>query len=130
MKTYGAYTVPAQSSVEMKVVFLGRKGCGKTTLFNRLSGQNKPPPLPPTIGVDVLPLSINNKFIWIWDPAGYDSKFVGIKAGYYAGADLFIVFGDQNAYETEVEEETRKNASVLYVTGVDDAVTKINNYFQ
>jgi len=77
----------------MKVLFIGNTRTGKTNTVNRLKGL-KNVPHRSTVGAEVYTYTnANGTEVSIWDCAGKEEN-LGLRDGYFIGADLAVVFGE------------------------------------
>lgn len=79
----------------VKVIFIGDAKSGKTAAINRLLGRGGHAPYKPTVGADVHTI-VNQQAttVELWDCGGRCS---GLGEGYYVGADICVIFGDNPA---------------------------------
>lgn len=127
----------ANKSNEIKVVFVGDGGVGKTTYLNQMLSRNFEKKYIPTIGADVHPIDkryngTKYKFN-VWDCAGQEN-LGGFKEGYFIGSNNFVVFYDgtsQISKKHAMEKWTRdikrvnEDANILYVCTKSDLPRKV-----
>lgn len=78
---------------DLKVVIIGEGGSGKTTLCKRILGISFDPIYEATLGAEVHTYEVSDVRWYMWDIAG-QSKYGGLRDGYYIGADLCIIVTD------------------------------------
>jgi GTPase SAR1 family protein len=81
----------------VKVLFVGSARSGKTTALNRLLGRGNHGPYKPTNGAEITSfVNKNGVYIDVWDCGGAKGH-TGLADGYYVGADICVLFGDNKA---------------------------------
>ena len=79
---------------DLKVVFLGPSGGGKTSLLSRLKYESFTLEVPTTVGADVhrceVSLEDRNVSLEVWDTAGQD-KYRSLSDSFYRGAGLCLL---------------------------------------
>jgi len=106
----GGYGVRYSSSLSfskvpnIKIVFMGSRGCGKTTLIRRFLGA--PPQqetYKPTIGADYIEKNYNlfgtTLKLWLWDISGSEA-FSKLAPMFYGGAHVVVLVYDITSFES------------------------------
>ena len=83
---------------EVKISIIGNSAVGKTSFVRKLLTNEIPEEHIATLGVEVFPVSKNNKIFNLWDCAGLE-KFGGLRDGYWLKSDGAIIFSSSGNKE-------------------------------
>ena len=108
--------------VQYKIVLVGDCKTGKSMfrkwLQNHLYNDTT---YVPTLGTDNMLSVINNKTVNIWDTAGLNNKYSGLREGYYINGDLFVIFGKKTQfYENLIKQTVGENAKIIYKNDINN----------
>lgn len=79
--------------MDLKVIFVGDGGCGKSSIVKRLNNQALDLGYNPTVGVEMYLYLANEMMYNIWDTAGQE-KFSGLGDGYYINGNSAVIVVD------------------------------------
>ena len=102
----------------VKVIFIGDAKSGKTAAINRLLGRGGHAPYKPTVGADVH-IIVNQQAttVELWDCGGRTS---GLGEGYYVGADICVIFGDNPAVWLALAKKVMPEIVVYVYSTMED----------
>lgn len=101
-----------------KIVLVGPTNTGKTSRVREAMGTPPSPtsPVSPTLGVEVHVLTINGTSYNVWDCAGWDGPFAGLRDTYVIGADYLVFVGaNANTYEVTQYSQVAHNATIVHL---------------
>lgn len=103
-----------------KVVLVGPAGAGKSAIVRQALGIAQPTTYTPTIGVEVNPVTVNGSTYNVWDCAGWDGLYAGLRDTYAIQAD-YLIFVGVNANDANVGHYSRisPNAQVIHLSPGD-----------
>ena len=123
----------------IKIVFLGEPGCGKTSIINRYVNGNFDPDQESTIGANYFSKSVEINKVWIkmnfWDTTGKE-RYEGITLMYAKNAEAYVLVCQCNQssavesierfYTRYIKESMRADTQFFIVINKIDLKTEVN----
>jgi small GTP-binding protein len=124
----------------VKVVFLGEPGCGKTSIINRYINGTFNPDQESTIGANYFSKTVEVNSVWIklnlWDIAGKD-RYEGLATLYAKNAEAYVLVCQctqesaadsiERFYNKYIKENIKKDTQLLVVVNKIDLNTSENS---
>lgn len=101
-----------------KIAIIGPVGCGKSNLIRQYLCENIPLTYKPTLGVAVHCITHNNITHNVWDCAGINGGYSGLREGYVMKANHIIIF-DTPSHSSRYREyiAAAPHAKITYTDG-------------